>query len=187
MSYHVSFCSCVFRSFWYCGCLAWGAEGGAGLGAFRAFVPFVLVCRFPLPLCVWWAGGGGRGGGGGWGAGCSLWLWHSLGFSLAFFFYKQDRTYNTGTTLEWSVWKLLGWRGGGFKQFNSCETPPWILLQFQITNICSVCIGVLYRLQWNTYNKKYCDKTKQRAQLRSEARTQENHEQDHDKPKHRHW
>ena len=32
----------------------WG-EGGAGLGAFRAFVRFVLVwiCRFPLSLGVW--------------------------------------------------------------------------------------------------------------------------------------
>ena len=30
-------------------------EEGAGLGAFRAFVRFVLVwiCRFPLPLGVW--------------------------------------------------------------------------------------------------------------------------------------
>ena len=30
-------------------------EERAGLGAFRAFVRFVLVwvCRFPLPLCVW--------------------------------------------------------------------------------------------------------------------------------------
>ena len=30
-------------------------EEGAGLGAFRAFVRFVLVwvCRFPLPLVVW--------------------------------------------------------------------------------------------------------------------------------------
>ena len=37
----------------------WGWRGrggeGAGLGAFRAFVRFVLVwiCRFPLPLGVW--------------------------------------------------------------------------------------------------------------------------------------
>ena len=32
-----------------------GAWVGAGLGAFRAFVRFVLVwiCRFPLPLGVW--------------------------------------------------------------------------------------------------------------------------------------
>ena len=37
-----------------------GVGGGAGLGAFRAFVRFVLVwvCRFPLPLGV---GGGGGG------------------------------------------------------------------------------------------------------------------------------
>ena len=32
-----------------------GWRWGAGLGAFRAFVRFVLVwiCRFPLPLGVW--------------------------------------------------------------------------------------------------------------------------------------
>ena len=59
MSFRVSFCSCVFRSFWCCGCLAWGGEGGGGpganLSAFRTFVRFVLVwiCRFPLPLGVW--------------------------------------------------------------------------------------------------------------------------------------
>ena len=38
--------------------MEWGGGGGggeAGLGAFRAFVRFVLVwvCRFPLPLGVW--------------------------------------------------------------------------------------------------------------------------------------
>ena len=57
MSFRVSFCSCVIQSFWCCDCLAWGVEGGVGanLGAFRAFVRFVLVwiCRFPLPLGVW--------------------------------------------------------------------------------------------------------------------------------------
>ena len=58
MSFRVSFCSCVFRSFWCCGCLACGVGvglGRAGLGAFRTFVRFVLVwiCRFPLPLGVW--------------------------------------------------------------------------------------------------------------------------------------
>ena len=32
-----------------------GPEGAAGVGAFRAFVRFVLVwfCRFPLPFGVW--------------------------------------------------------------------------------------------------------------------------------------
>ena len=53
MSFRVSFCSRVFRSFWYCDCLVCGV--GAGRGAFRTFVRFVLVwiCRFPLPLGVW--------------------------------------------------------------------------------------------------------------------------------------
>ena len=53
MSFHVSFCSCVFQSFWCCRCLAWG--GGAGLGGFCTFVRFALVwiCRFPLLLGVW--------------------------------------------------------------------------------------------------------------------------------------
>ena len=73
MSCIVLFCSCIFfRSFWRCDCLACecvcvcvcgggGGEGGrgegmgSGLGAFRAFVRFVLVwvCRFLLPLGVW--------------------------------------------------------------------------------------------------------------------------------------
>ena len=53
MSCLVPFCSGVFRSFWRCGCLAWG--GGTGLGAFRVFGRFVLVLigRFPVSLDVW--------------------------------------------------------------------------------------------------------------------------------------
>ena len=35
-------------------------------------------------------------------------------------------------------------------------------------------------------NNKHCDEIKQRAQWRSEARTQENHKQDHSEPDHRH-
>ena len=49
VSFRVSCCSCVFRSFWYCGCLALVGVGGgavelrgAGLDAFRTFVRFVL-------------------------------------------------------------------------------------------------------------------------------------------------
>ena len=65
-------------------------EERASLSAFRTFVRFVLVwfCRFPLPLGVW--------------EGLRfvivalpglfsylfLWLWHSLDFSLTFFFYN---------------------------------------------------------------------------------------------------
>ena len=51
MSYLVSFCSCVFQSFYHYDYLAWRAN----LRAFRTFVRFVLVwtCRFPLPLGVW--------------------------------------------------------------------------------------------------------------------------------------
>ena len=63
-------------------------------------------------------------------------------------------------------------------------------MQLQITNICSVRIRDLLHLiyetsQWNTYNQKHCGETKQRAQWRSEARTQENHKQDRDEPEYR--
>ena len=46
----------------------------ANLSVFRTFVRFALIwiCRFPLPLGVW--------------EGLGLWLWHSLDFSLTFFF-----------------------------------------------------------------------------------------------------
>ena len=40
--------------------------------------------------------------------------------------------------------------------------------------------------QLNTYNQKYCVETKQKAQWRFKARTQETHKQDHDEPDHRH-
>ena len=40
--------------------------------------------------------------------------------------------------------------------------------------------------QRNTYNQNHCDETKQRAQWRSETKTQENHKQDHGEPDHRH-
>ena len=54
MSYHVSFCSCVFFSPFSIAITSLGEER-ANLSAFRAFVRFVLVwiCRFPLPLGVW--------------------------------------------------------------------------------------------------------------------------------------
>ena len=53
MSFRVSFCSCVFSPFSVA--IASLGEGRAGLGAFRTFVRFVLVCicRFSLPLGVW--------------------------------------------------------------------------------------------------------------------------------------
>ena len=50
------------------------------------------------------------------------------------------------------------------QQFYSHETSPLNLTQIQITNICSVRIGVLYLVcetaQWNTYNQKHCDERK---------------------------
>ena len=51
MSFHVSFCSCVFSPF---SIVSLGEER-ANLSAFRTFVRFVLVwiCRFSLPLGVW--------------------------------------------------------------------------------------------------------------------------------------
>ena len=54
MSFHVSFCSCVFFSpFSIAIASLW--EERANLNAFRTFVRFVLVwiCRFPLPPGVW--------------------------------------------------------------------------------------------------------------------------------------
>ena len=53
MSFHVSFCSCVFNPFSIA--ITSLGEERADLSAFRAFVRFVLVwiCRFSLPLGVW--------------------------------------------------------------------------------------------------------------------------------------
>ena len=53
MSFHVSFCSCVFSPFSIA--ITSLGEERANLSAFRMFVRFVLVwiCRFPLPLGVW--------------------------------------------------------------------------------------------------------------------------------------
>ena len=53
MSFHVSFCSCVFIPFSIA--ITSLREERANLSAFRTFVRFVLVwiCRFPLPLGVW--------------------------------------------------------------------------------------------------------------------------------------
>ena len=53
MSFHVSFCSCVFSPFSIA--ITSLREERANLSAFRTFVRFVLVwiCRFPLPLGVW--------------------------------------------------------------------------------------------------------------------------------------
>ena len=54
MSYHVSFCSCIFFSPFSIAITSL-VEERANLSAFRTFVRFVLVwiCRFPLPLGVW--------------------------------------------------------------------------------------------------------------------------------------
>ena len=53
MSFHVSFCSCVFIPFSIA--ITSLGEERANLSAFRTFVLFVLVwiCQFPLPLGVW--------------------------------------------------------------------------------------------------------------------------------------
>ena len=54
MSFHVSFCSCVFFSPFSIA-ITWLGKERANLSAFRTFVRSVLVwiCRFPLPLGVW--------------------------------------------------------------------------------------------------------------------------------------
>ena len=68
---------------------------------------------------------------------------------------------------------------------------PYIRMNLQITNLGLVCVGVLYLIrettQRNTYNQTFCDKTMQRAQWRSEVRTQENHKQDDNELENRHW
>ena len=53
MSFHVSFCSCVFSPFSIA--ITSLGEERANLSAFRTFVRFmpVWICRFPLPLGVW--------------------------------------------------------------------------------------------------------------------------------------
>ena len=53
MSYHVSFCSCVFSPISIA--ITSLGEERANLSAFHTFVRFVLVwiCQFPLPLGVW--------------------------------------------------------------------------------------------------------------------------------------
>ena len=53
MSYHVSFCSCVFSPFSIA--ITSLGEERANLSAFRTFVRFVLVriCRFSFLLSVW--------------------------------------------------------------------------------------------------------------------------------------
>ena len=53
MSFHVSFCFCVFSPFSIV--ITSLGKDRANLSAFRTFVRFVLVwiCQFPLPLGVW--------------------------------------------------------------------------------------------------------------------------------------
>ena len=53
MSFRVSFCFVFFSPFSIA--ITSLGEERASLGAFRAFVRFVLVwiCRFPLPLRIW--------------------------------------------------------------------------------------------------------------------------------------
>ena len=85
----------------------------------------------------------------------------------------------------WSSEKKTYWSGVarcGLKPFYSQETSP--LIQ-------TVRIAVLYLIcetsQWNKYNHKRYVETKQRVHWRFEARTQENHKQDHDVSDHKHW
>ena len=89
-------------------------------------------------------------------------------------------------------------------QLYSRYTAILILMQRQITNICSVRIGVLHLISetslWNRNNHKHCDETSFKGLnaffwsgpswyslwcscvLASEARTQENHKEDYDGP-----
>ena len=76
---------------------------------------------------------------------------------------QTKKNCNRGTALEQSVGKV----SGGLTQLYTRETLPLILMHLQITNIFLVRREVLCciceTLQWNTYNKKQCDETKQRV------------------------
>ena len=69
----VLFCSCVFRSFWRCGCLAWGGAGGGGRLVLVHFVRLFGLRLFGFVRFLLVSG-----------KGCGLWLCHSLDFSLTF-------------------------------------------------------------------------------------------------------
>ena len=53
---------------------------------------------------------------------------------------QRKKNCNRGTVLEWSVENYLG----GLNMFYSPQSSPLILIQFQITDICSVRIEVFY-------------------------------------------
>ena len=76
VSFRVSFCSCVFRSFWCFDYLAWGRGGGwGGRMVLVLFVRLFGLCLFGFVGFLFLLGSG---------KGCGLWLWHSLDFSLTF-------------------------------------------------------------------------------------------------------
>ena len=62
--------------------------------------------------------------------------------------YETKKNCNRETALERSVGKLLGGVGGvggsgGLNQFYSRETSSLVLMQLQITNICSICVRIM--------------------------------------------
>ena len=84
--------------------------------------------------------------------------------------------------------------GMGLKSFLFERTPTLnsdAAPNYNSTRVCCVRIRVLNLIcetsQWNTYNQKHCDETKPRTQWRFEAKTQENHKQDHDWPNPKQW
>ena len=64
-------------------------------------------------------------------------------------------------------------------------------MQLQISNICFVRIRDLCLIcgtsQWNTYNQKHCDETKQRVDGSLNPEHKKKHKQDHDESDRRHW
>ena len=87
----------------------------------------------------------------------------------------------TNVTYEWNHWKdelqqknRLGTDSrkdtGRLKLVHSRETPLLILMQHQLTNICSVHIGVLYFISEKSlrsiYNKSNCNETMQKGWMR---------------------
>ena len=96
-------------------------------------------------------------------------------------------------TWRFSCFQFCEYVKGSFRleTIYSRETSPLILMQLKKNKHVSVRIGDHYCInetsQWNIYNHKYCNQTKQRAQWRSEAGTQENRKKDQDAVDQRHY
>ena len=87
---------------------------------------------------------------------------------------QMHRELQQKNSLKRSVGKLQ-W---GLNQFYLPETLPFVQMQLQITNICSVCIGILYPVSQNCLMK-------QNKGLCGILKPKHNYKQDHNEPSHR--